>query len=138
VGISGAGLHGTEGIEEISSLAVHVVASNTGLLMNGRAVADGRFAGGRAGAIDVAVIFAEEIAEDTVVLLSSVLSTVLFVCARLFEDLGALTCTDGPEVVRLQGTGWLLDGMEGNLLGEELFEGRGVMLKPLNCPKKLL
>jgi hypothetical protein len=41
------------------------------------------------------------------------------------------------EVVRLLGAGWLLDGVEGSLLGEELFEGRGVMLKPLNCPKKL-
>jgi hypothetical protein len=101
-------------------------------------VADGKFAGGRAGAIDVAVVFAEEIAEDNVMLLSSALLTVLFVCARLFEDLGDLTGTDGTEVVTLPGAGWLLDGMEGNLLGEELFEGRGVMLKPLNCPKKLL
>jgi len=138
VGISGAGLLGTDCIDEMSSLAVQVVASNTGLLMNGRAVADGTFAGGRAGAIDVAVVFAEELAEDTVVLLSSVLPTVLFVHARLFEDLGDFTCTDGIVVVTLLGTGWLLDGREGNLLGEELFEGRGVMLKPLNCPKKLL
>jgi hypothetical protein len=41
VGTSGAGLLGTDGVEDISSLAVQVVASSTGLLMNGRAVADG-------------------------------------------------------------------------------------------------
>jgi hypothetical protein len=40
-------------------------------------------------------------------------------------------------VVRVLGAGGLLDGVEGSLLGEELFEGSGVMLKPLNCPKKL-
>jgi hypothetical protein len=40
-------------------------------------------------------------------------------------------------VVRLLGTGRLLEGVEGSLVGEGLFEGRGVMLKPLNCPKKL-
>jgi hypothetical protein len=105
VGISGAGLLGTDGIEDMSSLAVQVVASSTGLLMNGRAVADGRFAGGTAGVIDVAVVFIDEIAEDTVVLLSSAMPSVLFVCARLFEDLGDLTCTDGTEVVRLPGAG---------------------------------
>jgi hypothetical protein len=41
MGTSGAGLLGIGGVEEMSSLAVQVVASNIGLLMNGRAVADG-------------------------------------------------------------------------------------------------
>jgi hypothetical protein len=40
-------------------------------------------------------------------------------------------------VVRVTGAGWFLAGVEGSLLGDELFEGRGVMVKPLNCPKKL-
>lgn len=37
----------------------------------------------------------------------------------------------------LLGIGWPLEGVEGSLVGEGLFEGRGVILKPLNCPKKL-
>lgn len=125
----------------MSSLAVQVVASNTGLLMNGRAAADSTFAGGGAGATAGTAVCAE-LAGDTVVLPSSVLPTALFFQARLFEDLGDFTCTGGTgtgtEVATLPGTCWLLDVREGNLQGEELFEERGVMLKPLNCPKKLL
>jgi hypothetical protein len=57
--------------------------------MNGRAIAVGSFAGGNAGAIDAAVLFAEEIATDTVVLLSPVLTTALFVrdgTSEVLED----------------------------------------------------
>lgn len=70
---------------------MQVVASSIGLLMNGRVVAEGSFAGGRAGAIDAAVIFADEIADDTVVLLSPVLPTELFVRGGIFEDLEGVT-----------------------------------------------
>jgi hypothetical protein len=41
--------------------------------------------------MDVAVVLAEEIAEDTVVLVSPVLSAVQFVQAGPFEDLGDFT-----------------------------------------------
>lgn len=68
---------------------MQVVASNIGLLMNGRVVAEGSFAGGRAAAIDATV--ADEIADDTVVLLSPLLSTELFVCGGIFEDLEGMT-----------------------------------------------
>jgi hypothetical protein len=71
------------------------------------------------------------------VLLSPVLITELFVRVGKFEVLEDVTSTDGTVVVRLLGTGRLLEGVEGSLVGEGLFEGRGVMLKPLNCPKKL-
>jgi hypothetical protein len=90
-GTSGAGLLGTDGAEEMSSLTVQVVASNTGLLINGRAVAEGSFAGRKAGAIDVAVILADEIADDTVVLLSPVLTAELFVRGGKFEVLEDVT-----------------------------------------------
>jgi hypothetical protein len=72
-------------------LAVQVVVSNIGLLINGRAEAEGSFAGGNAGAIDAAVIFADEIADDTVVLLSPVLTKEVFVRDGKFEVLEDVT-----------------------------------------------